>query len=536
MDRALKAGFCVRGRTVLPLQGEIAGSGGSRHVPPKVMDVLVCLAKRAGEVVERDELLDEVWGHRYGSDRALTRCISELRRALDDEEESRIVRTIPKRGYCLAVKVEVLDHTSQDGTDPATADDKPSIAVLPFVNMSGDPDQEYFSDGITVDIITELSRHSGFLVIAKNSSFTYKGKQARSEHVSRDLGARYILEGSVVKVADRVRITAHLADGTNGANVWAEHYDRELTDVFAVQDEVTAQIASVLAVRLTASEKQRRERHRTTIPQAYDYALRGRELAWLHKRETGVEARRLLGRAIWLDPSFAAAYSWLAFTYVNDYINQWGDDPDQALGAGYELAQKAVKLDMTEAPAHFVLSVFHLWAERDHDRAMAEAELAIELDPNYSDGHMFLSQILHYAGRSSASLSEMELAMRLDPYYPDLYLHFLAEIYVGLRRYEDAVETLRSRIARNPDTDISRVLLAACYGELGLVEKARSEWEAALRVNPGYSVEHKREILPYRDRADFDRVYGGLEKAGLPTGPSRAPRSPRRRSTGAARR
>ena len=515
MNPSLQHGFRLADREIRPLEGAVKGPGGVDHVHPKLMEVLVCLAQKPGQVVRREELLDQVWGHRHGSDKALTRCISELRQALADGSGSeRLIETIPKRGYRLLAPVRLLDSARDVEQDPETAG-KPSIAVLPFRNLSGDPEQEYFSDGITEDIITDLSRISGLFVIARNSTFSFKNRQATTEVVSDELGARYILEGSVRRAGNRIRVTAQLSDAATGAQIWAERYDRDLRDVFVVQDDLTRQIVSVLAVTLTSEQKTRVKRHVTHNLEAYEYLLRGRELAWLHKRETGTEARRLLARAIWLDPTCAAAYSWLAFAHSIEYVNQWSDDPQESLRVADELAQKAVKLDETDAQAHFVLGESHLWVRRAHDAAMIEAERAIELEPNYSHAHLLLGHALHYAGRSRESLAHYETAMLLDPCYPDLYLHFLAQSYYALGRYEDAIEALQARLARNAETDISHVLLAACYGRLRMVEEAAASWDSALAINPNYSLENKRQVLPYRDPADFEAFAAGLRQAGL---------------------
>jgi adenylate cyclase len=509
--------FKIGDQLVRPQEGEISSSVGLRHVHPKVMEVLVCLTNKQGEVVTRDEILNEVWGHQHGTDKALTRCISELRRALgDDGKDSRFIRTIPKRGYRLLVAVEPVSNFDTRPEKSQTQKNIPSIAVLPFINMSGEPDQEYFSDGITEDIITELCKFSGLFVIARNSSFTFKNKQVSVKQISQELGARYILEGSVRKVDNRIRVTAKLADGIDGGHVWAERFDRELKDIFAVQDEVVNQIVKVLAVKLTANQELVFKRH-TQNMEAYEYVLRGRELAWLHQQETGAEARRLLSQAIWLDPNYTTAYSWLAFAHVIDYINQWGEDPDQSLSAGAELAKKAVKLDDTDAQAHFVLGEYCLWINREHAVAMDEAKRAIDLEPNYSHAYLLLGHALHYAGRSDESLEHFGTAMRLDPFYPDLYLHFLAQSYYHLGQFQNAIDVLKERLQRNSSTDISQVLLAACYGQLGRRDEAIASWERAHNINKNYSLEIKRRILPYKNSADFEFFVDGLRKAGIAT-------------------
>jgi adenylate cyclase len=394
---------------------------------------------------------------------------------------------------------------------------RPSLAVLPFENMSSDPEQGYFSDGISEDITTELSKISGLFVIARNSAFTYKGKAVDVKQVGKELGVRYVLEGSVRKAGNRVRVTAQLIDAVAGGHLWAERYDRDLTDIFAVQDEITREIVSALEVKLTRDERRRAQgAPGTRSVEAYECVLRGRELARRHTLQTRDEARPLLERAIELDPGFAAAHAELALLHVVDYVNGWSEDPEHSLKLGYRLAQKAVALEEAEPQAHFVLGVALLWMKH-LDQALAEVRRAIELDPNLAHGHALLGNVLHYAGRSEEGLVPLHQAIRLDPYCPDVYLHFLAQSYFMLGWYEEAVTALRRRLERNTATDVSRVLLAACYGQLGRSEEARAEWAEALRINPAYSLEHRRRILPYADPTDFERVIEGLHKAGLLT-------------------
>ena len=396
---------------------------------------------------------------------------------------------------------------------PASLPDRPSIAVLPFENMSGDPEQAYFSDGIAEDLITDLSKVSGLFVIARNSAFIYKGRAVDLREVSRELGVRYVVEGSVRKAGDRVRITAQLIDGATGGHLWAERYDRQWTDIFTVQDELIQQIVSALKVKLTADEGRRVGRRGTDDLDAYEAFLRGRELVQLRTREAIVQSRQFFEQAIDLDPGFAAAYAGLAFGYALDYVNGWTEM--QALGTAFRLARQAVALDAVEPQAHYAMAMAHLW-RREHESAIQEATTTTQLDPNFAPGFSLLGLALHYAGRSEQALGMLERAMQLDPYYPDTYLHFVAQSHFALAHYANAEAALKRRLVRNPDTDVSRVLLAACYGHLGRKDEARAAWDEALTVNPDYSLEHRQRVLPYKYPADFDRIAEGLRKAGLP--------------------
>jgi adenylate cyclase len=398
---------------------------------------------------------------------------------------------------------------------PRSLPDKPSIVVLPFDNMSNDPEQAYFSDGITEDIITDLSKVSGLFVIARNSAFIYKRRAVDVREVSRELGVRYVLEGSVRKAGNRVRVTAQLIDGATGGHLWAERYDREWTDIFTVQDQLTQQIVSALKVKLTTDEDRRVRRRGTDSIEAYEVFLRGREFLQLRTREGVALCRPLLEKAIDLDPAFAAAYAGLAFGYALEYVNCWTEAPPHALGTAFRLARQAVALDGAEPQAHYAMAMAHLW-RREHEPAIQEATTATELDPNFAPGFSLLGLALHYAGRSEEALRMLERAMRLDPYYPDAYLHFVGQSHFALSRYTDAEAALKRRLVRKPDTDISYVLLAACYGHLGRHDEARAAWEQALKVNPEYSLKHREWVLPYKNPADFSRIVDGLRKAGLP--------------------
>ncbi len=423
----------------------------------------------------------------------------------------------PIRVYRVSPEVgpSVTATTAANPDQSLPLPDKPSIAVLPFENMSGDPEQEYFSDGITEDIITSLSKLSQLMVIARNSSFTYKGRAVMVQQVGEELGVSYVIEGSVRKSANRVRITAQLVECATGGHLWAERYDRDLTDIFAVQDEVTAEIVAAMAVTLTPDEQQRLVSKGTDNLEAYDYLLRAREQWWQQSREGTANAEAMLERAIALDPGFSTPYAWLSYVRMQEHINGWRDESERPLEQGCDLAKKAVALDEADPDAHNALGCAYLWQKR-HDLAIAEYELAIVLDPNNARAHVEIGWVLHYAGRSAEAVEPINWGMRLDPRYPDAYLHFLAQVYFRLGRFEEAISLLNRRIIRKPDTDISRVLLAASYGHLGNADDAKAQWADALAANPDFSLEQRRRVLPYKDPADFQHVVDGLCKAGLP--------------------
>jgi adenylate cyclase len=493
---------------------ELSRMGAAVPLGHRATELLCALVAAKGALVTKDELLRLVWPGLTVEENNLQVQISAVRKALQSGDDGQdYVVTVPGRGYRFIGLQTSGDaaHAEANQVPP----DKPSIVVLPFDNLSGDPEQQYFSDGIADDIAADLSKLSGLLVIARNSALVYQGRAVKVQEVSRELSVRYVLQGSVRKVGNRVRIVIQLIDGQTGAQLWAERYDRELTDIFAVQDEVAAQIVSALAVTLTQGERRRLRRKDTDNLEVYDNYLRGRQLVFQRSATAVEEARPLLERAIALDPQFAQAYTMLACTHILDHANGWHGAGGRSLETAQELAQLAVVRDGDDSEAHWALG-WTLLLGRQHDRAMTEARTALRCDPNFALAQSLLGQVLYYSGRPAEALQPLATAFRLDPNNEqDPHLHYLAQAYVCMGRYEDAAAVLKRRIVRKPDTDMSRVLLAACYGHLGRAEEARSLWREALLVNPGYSLEHRRRVLPYKDPADFEHVVDGLRKAGL---------------------
>jgi adenylate cyclase len=392
--------------------------------------------------------------------------------------------------------------------------DKPSIAVLAFNNMSGDAEQEYFSDGISEDIITDLSMLSDLHVIARNSSFVYKGTAVSVPEVARALGVRYVLEGSVRKAGNRVRVTAQLIDSGSGGHVWASRFDRDLTDIFAVQDELTHEIVGALKLKLTAGEQDRLTLRRSVNVEAYELYLRGREQAWAANRTGNVAARGLLERAIAIDPGYAAAYAVIAYTHVLDYINAWTSNPKESLKIGQETAQRAVGMADDEPIAHFALGMACLWS-RELDRARAEAERCIALSPNSGEFLRLLAHVQLFSGDPAGAIETLAAYMRLDPHHTETALQFLAEAHVSLGEYEEAVATIKQRLVRNPQSETAHALLASCYYHLGLRDHCRQAWEQAVSINPKFSIERRRRVLPFRNPDEYERRVEGLRKGGV---------------------
>lgn len=391
--------------------------------------------------------------------------------------------------------------------------DKPSIAVLPFTNMSGDIEQDYFSDGITEDLITDLSHISGLFVISRNSVFTYKGKAVKVEEVAKDLGVRYVLEGSVRRVRDQVRITAQLIDAKTGHHVWAERYDRDMKDIFALQDEVTGKIVEALAVNLVADEHARLTKKDTDNLGAYDLVLRGSAHFRRHTKESNELARAMFAQAVQLDPNYTAAYEGLVWTRLMARMYGWSDDP-KLLDDALELGKKAVSLDKSSPQGHVILGHVYLW-KKLHEEAITEFEKAVSLNPNDADALSSLGGALVFSGLPEKALGYIEKAIRLNPNYPEYYIFNLGQAFFQLKMYEEAVMALRKSIIKNPNFMPAHYVLAACYGHLGKQALARAKAEEVKRMIPGFSVKVSSEILPFKDEDDFEHFAEGLRKAGL---------------------
>jgi adenylate cyclase len=409
-----------------------------------------------------------------------------------------------------------ISAAKPDAAKAATNGATASIAILPFTNMSGDPEQEYFSDGITEDIITDLSKIAGLTVIARNSSFTYKGRAVDVRAVGRELGVRSVLEGSIRRAGNRVRITAQLIDATSGGHLWADRYDRDLTDIFEVQDDVTQRIVAALKVTLSPAEKAQRSDIGTSSIDAYDYSLRGREFLLGNPKNRGTfeQAKASFLKAIELDPNFAQAYAGLGFAYMFDYQNRWSDDPDGSLPLAKRYAEEAIEKNPKEPLARAVAAVTATF-NGDLDRAQSQIGLALSLNPNLAMAYNIAGSIRMYAGQPLEAIPVIERAMRLDPAANTQYLHFLGMANLLAGKYETAVALFKQRIALVPGTDFSRSALASALGHLGEIDEAHRVWRELKEINPKYSFSEHLSRLPFKREEDARRLADGLQKAGL---------------------
>jgi adenylate cyclase len=393
--------------------------------------------------------------------------------------------------------------------------DKPSIAVLPFTNMSGDPKQEYFSDGLTEEIITALSKVPKLFVIARNSTFTYKGKPVKVQQVSEELGVRYVLEGSVRKTGNNIRITAQLIDALTGNHLWAERYDRNLSAIFAVQDEITKKIIAAMQVQLTEGEQAQALARGTNNLEAYLKCLQARELNGRHNPESNALARQLAQDAIALDPKYAGAYSILALTHQMDVWLGTSKSPKDSIAKAIELLQKSIILDDTYASAHAALGfIFSMTGQ--HDKAVAEGEKAVALNPNSADSHIMFGKILAFAGRYEESIPELKTAIRLNPIPPSGYLYSLGISYALTGHLDEAIAWGEKAVRREPNSQSTRLFMAAFYSRAGRDKEARIEAAEVLRINPKFSLEKFAKTVTYKNQEDVERTISApLRKAGL---------------------
>jgi adenylate cyclase len=430
-----------------------------------------------------------------------------------DYEGEQTVKNIsePVRVYRVRMKAEVdIPELSKELKLP----DKPSIAVLPFLNMSGDPEQEYFSDGISEDIITDLSKLTGLFVIARNSSFIYKDKPVNLQQVGRELGVRYVLEGSVRKGGNQVRITAQLIDAESGHHLWANRFDRKLEDIFAIQDEITEEIVAALDIKLLSGEQARVWRKSLKNPEARDLYYRGREKFNRFTKEAMAEARQLSEQVIELEPDSPLGYALTAGALSTEVWGGWNKTPARSLKCAAELAQKAIVLDDNNADAHVGLGFIYL-INRQFEKAIAEAERAVALSPSGANVFGNAAIIYVHSGLPKEAIMLAKQAIRLNLVSLPFIFNILGVSYRESGQYKEAIATLKEGIARYPEWVLSYYALVTVYCATGQYMEARADAEEILKIDPLFSLEQHTMRLPYKDQAVNERLLGDLRKAEL---------------------
>jgi len=393
--------------------------------------------------------------------------------------------------------------------------DKPSIAVLPFNNLSGNPEQEYFSDGITEDIITALSKHPNLFVIARNSTFTYKGKPVKVQKVAEDLGVRYVLEGSIQKAGQKVRVTTQFIDALKGYHIWSERYDREMKDVFALQDEITLKVLKALDVKLIRGEPGKLLGSGIDSLEVYIKGLQARNYLYQWNREGIIESRKLTEEIIRIAPQYATAYQGLAGVTMMEVFLGMSQSPRESLMKAIELCKKAISLDDSLPGPHGLLGFLYVQI-RQYDKGIAECEKAIELAPSSADVYSFMAQGLNYSGRPEEAIAYNDKAFRLNPIGAPTYYYSGASLsYFLTGRYEDTIKVCNEALKRWPKNSLAYARLAIAYMALGREEEARNAAQELLRIDPKFSAQKFAQMQPAKDPTAAAQALELMNKAGL---------------------
>jgi len=559
----VKQHFLLGNWLVDPEVGRISRDEATLHLEPKVMEVLAYLVSHRGQLVTREALERDVWrGALVGYD-SVTGTIIKLRKALNDDAHApRYIETLPKRGYRLIAQVTPLTEAVESSeATPGDVDASPargsakrpayilaaaivtllaltvgllflggetgeppvspqalsagsSLLVLPFENISDDPEQDYFSDGMTEDIITDLSRLSNLRVIASNTSFAYKHRKTTPQEIGNELGVTYVLEGSIRRSGDALRVNARLVDTRSGFQKWAARFDRPVAEAFSLQDELTGHIVEALALHLTREERERLARRSTDNLEAYDHFLEGQRLSRLTTREGNEEAQAAYRRAIQADPRYGRAYGALAYNMAFAYRRGWSDRPAETLDRALVLARQGVALD-SSIPHTFWSLGYVLMMQKDFDKAKQAVRTAIAIAPNYGDGYGLLALILNNLGEAQEAIGMVTKGMQLNPYYTWDYPFNLGRAYYHLGRYDEAIEQLQDSLERNEFSIIPRLFLAASYVRAGRQEDA--EWEAdQIRImNPASTLSHIRSAYAIDRPEMMEEFLLALRQAGL---------------------
>ncbi len=495
---------------------ELRRAGKVTHVEPQVFDLLVHLVTHRDRAVSKDELFHAVWNDRFVSEATLSSRISAARRAIgDDGEAQTYLRTVPRHGFRFVGAVEERGP-AEPRAAPSREAGKPSIAVLPFTNLSGDVAQEYFADGIAADLIAGLSRVRWLRVVARSSSFSYKGKPADPKHVAHELGVRYIVDGSVRHGGDRVRISIELVDASAATQLWAMHFDRTVTDIFAVQDDIARAILGAIEPELAGAEWERARGKVADNLTAWDHYQRGTWQLYRFAAEDIAAAQHHCRLAIVADPEFAQAHVALAYACHLSLIFDYAADRVGTLREGLQVAQRAVQLDSRDSFAHAILGRLHMMA-RDFDRAIAETRTAIELNPYAAQAYFGLGFAYAVSGQPQEALQPLQKAIDLSPRDPNLasFATVLATAHVLLDRPADALEYARFAV-RQPLSHVNAyMLLAIAATEVGDAEATRMARERLLALKPDFRPDFVARCWPFKNRRDEARLVQALVKARL---------------------
>jgi TolB-like protein/Tfp pilus assembly protein PilF len=483
---------------------------------PQVFDLLVFLLENRDRVVSKDDLIATVWGGRVVSESTLASRINAARKAVGDSGgEQRLIRTVARKGLRFVGEVRTQQRAPPQPEPALPLPDRPAIAVLPFTNMSGEPEQEYFSDGISEDIITALSKLRWFFVISRNSSFTYKGKAVHLNQVADELGVRYVLEGSVRKGGDRVRITAQLNDVTTGSHIWAERYDRGLADVFAVQDEITEAIVAAIEPQLYAAENFRAQRKAPDSMDAWDLVMRALSHYWRVTRQDNVVAQALLEKAIAIDPNYGQALGLLATSHTFSAHMGWDD-----VGATTPIAERAalaaIRSDSEDPWAHHALGCVYLFRRR-FDDSLAEFELALRLNPNFALAQGYHGLALSYCGLRQPAAEAARRAIRLSPRDPCSAIYYGIFAYSQFldRNYDEAMRLARDALRQRGDFVGAHRVLTAAAGMAGQIDAAKAALQELRRTQPGISLAWLAAHMPIQHDTDREHYLEGFRRAGL---------------------
>ncbi|MEJ2309134.1 MAG: winged helix-turn-helix domain-containing protein [Gammaproteobacteria bacterium] len=529
------------------------------RLQPRVAGVLLELVKNAGRPVSREELMRAVWPNKVVVDEAVSNAIKKLRQSLgDDSQNPRYIETISKVGYRLITDVRVINpdfnyqrkpksnrlssrlfdrtwmsfviiaslivafmamfysiHQQNQGDISLSQAEPYSVAVLPFENISKESPEEYFTDGITTDIITELSRLRSLKVIGRTTVFTYKGKPYNTREIGKELGVRYIVEGSVQKSRQRLRINVQVADASTGYQLWGEKYDVSVDDLFSVQDELANRIADTLAVQLTPEEQRNLGRPASRSFEAYELFLQGLEQWFARTNEGSLSAAEAYERAIEIDPDFARAYGALAVIQMFRYWRGLTDRPNETRDRALTLAKKAVALDDQAPQTFYSLGYVHLY-RREYDHAAEAVANSLSLAPNYADGHGLSAFIDTHIREHERALESIKKAIALNPYYSFQYSLILGRSYYGLGRYSESAEALEESLNRNPRALLPRLFLAATYVRLERIDDAQWEIEQLQLDAPEFTRAQVVKTIPLKEESELNQLLNDLRLAGLP--------------------